>query len=77
MSAPVVPRSHLLPRTRQGRAAVVVFVVVFLLAMPPLTHTVWNRVEPWLLGVPFFFGVLLVIYCALIGVLIWAYRKGL
>jgi hypothetical protein len=75
MDAPT-PRSHWIPRTRDGRIATAVFVGLFLLAMPPFTHTVWNHVEPWILGVPFFFAVLLVLYLALIGVLVWALRRG-
>ena len=69
-------RSHLKPRTRDGRVAVVAFLALLALAMPPVTHTVLNRVEPWFLGVPFFYGALLVVYCAIIGVLIWALRRG-
>jgi hypothetical protein len=70
-------RSHLLPRTRDGRMAAAAFVVLFALAMPPVTHTLLNRTEPWIFGMPFLFVGLLVIYCALIGVLLWAYRRGI
>lgn len=70
-------RSHLLPRTRDGRIAAAAFVVLLALAMPPVTHTLLNRTEPWIFGMPFLFVVLLVIYCALIGVLLWAYRRGI
>jgi len=69
-------RSHLVPRTRDGWIATVAFVVVFLLAMPPVTHTLLNRTEPWILGVPFIFAALFAVYVALIGILIWAYRRG-
>lgn len=69
------PRSHLVPRTREGRRAVAVFVGLFVLAMPPVTHRVLDRVEPTLFGVPFLFVSLLVIYTALVGVLAWAYRR--
>ena len=69
-------RSHLVPRTRDGRIATVAFVLVFLLAMPPVTHTLLNRIEPWIFGVPFLFASLLAIYVLLIGILIWAYRRG-
>ena len=69
-------RSHFVPRTRDGWIATVAFVGLFLLSMPPVTHTVLNRVEPWLLGFPFFYGALLVVYTALIGVLVWTYRRG-
>lgn len=69
-------RSHWIPRTRDGWTAAIAFVALFLLAMPPVTHAVLNRVEPWVFGVPFFFAALLVIYAALIGVLVWALRRG-
>ncbi len=69
-------RSHWLPRTRDGRRAVVAFVALFALALPPVTHTLLDRVEPWVLGVPFFFAALLAVYTALIGVLLWALRRG-
>lgn len=69
-------RSHLIPRTRDGWIATVVFLVLFALAMPPFTHTVWDRLYPTILGMPFFYSVLFFLYLALIGVLIWAYRRG-
>jgi len=68
--------SHFVPRTRDGWIATIAFVVLFLLAMPPFTHTVLNRVEPWILGLPFLYAALAVIYFALIGVLVWALRRG-
>jgi hypothetical protein len=68
-------RSHFIPRTRDGWIATVAFLALFALAMPPFTHTVLNRTDPWILGLPFFYFALLVIYCALIGVLVWAYRR--
>jgi hypothetical protein len=70
-------RSHWIPRTRDGRIAVAKFLGLFLLAMPPATHTLLDRVQPTVLGVPFLFVALLAIYAALIGVLVWAYRRGL
>lgn len=69
-------RSHWIPRTRDGRVASIAFLGIFLLAMPPVTHTLLNRVEPSFLGVPFLFLALLGIYVALILVLIWSYRRG-
>ncbi|MXY23847.1 MAG: hypothetical protein F4Y45_04920 [Acidobacteria bacterium] len=68
-------RSHLIPRTRDGWIAVVAFLAVFLLALPPVTHTVLNRTEPWILGAPFLYSALLAVYVALIGILIWAWRR--
>ncbi len=69
-------RSHFFPRTRDGRRATIAFLVLFLLAMPPMTHAVLNRTDPWIFGLPFFYVALLVVYCALILVLIWAFRRG-
>ena len=69
-------RSHLIPRTRDGWIAVLAFLGLLALAMPPVTHRLLNRVEPVILGFPFLYAVLLAIYIALIGVLIWAYRRG-
>ena len=70
-------RSHLLPRTREGWVAVLLFLGLFALVEPPFVHSVANRIEPWLLGFPFLYTYLLVIYTALIGVLIWALRRRL
>jgi hypothetical protein len=70
------PTSHWIPRTRDGRIATVAFVLLFLLAMPPVTHGVLNRTDVWLGGIPLLFVALLGIYCALIGVLLWALRRG-
>ena len=77
MHAPTPRSSRFLPRTRDGWIAATAFVALFLLAMPPLTHTLLDRAEPPVLGIPFFFAALFLIYSALIGVLVWAYRRGL
>lgn len=53
------------------------FLSLFALTQPPFVYTLANRVEPWVLGLPFLYAYLLVIYFALIGVLIWARRRGL
>jgi hypothetical protein len=70
-------RSHYLPRTRRGWIAVVLFLGLFALTQPPFVYVIANRVEPWLLGVPFLYAYLLILYCALIAVLFWARRKEL
>lgn len=75
MSAPGPP-SHFVPRTRTGRVCTVTFLALFVLCMPPVTHTVLNRIEPVVLGVPFLWLSLLVVYVLLIGVLIRTYRSG-
>jgi hypothetical protein len=69
-------RSHLVPRTRDGWLATGAFLALLALAMPPVTHALLNRVEPVLLGLPFLYAWLLLVYFALIGVLVWAYRRG-
>jgi len=69
--------SHYRPRTREGWMAVVLFVLLLLLAEPPVVHGLANRIEPWVLGVPFLYFYLFVVYVALVGVLLWALRKGL
>jgi|TARA_Y100000817_G_scaffold86091_1_gene66847 uncharacterized membrane protein len=69
-------QSHLIPRSAEGRIATLAFLVVFLLAMPPFTHEVLDRPDTWIMGAPLFFVILFVVYSALIGVLVWALRKG-
>jgi hypothetical protein len=44
--------------------------------MPPVTHTVLNRIEPWVAGLPFLYASLLAVYTGLIIVLLWALRRG-
>ena len=77
MPRPAPSHSRFWPRTRDGRIAVVAFVALFMLAMPPVTHRVLNRIEPTFLGLPFFYVALFVVYTVIIGVLVWAYRRGL
>jgi hypothetical protein len=69
-------RSHFVPRTRDGRIATIAFLALFALAMPPATHTVLNRIEPWVAGLPFLYASLLAVYTGLIVVLSWALRRG-
>ena len=71
------PEGHLIPRTREGRIATLAYLALFLLAMPPFTHVLWDRPGAWVAGWPFFFVALFSIYSALVGVLVWALRKGL
>lgn len=70
------PRSHYLPRTRDGWIGVILFLLLLALAEPPLVHLLANRVEPWVFGVPFLYAYLLLVYLALVGVLLWALRRG-
>ena len=68
--------NHFRPRTRDGRNAVWLFLALFAFTQPPLVFAVANRTEPWLLGFPFLYLYLLLIYLALIAVLVWAFRRG-
>ena len=70
-------RNHFRPRTRRSWLAMVLFLLLFSLTQPPVVYLVANRVEPWVLGLPFLYSYLLVLYFALIGVLIWAVRRRL
>lgn len=72
----IPPRSHLVPRTRDGWIALILFLGLFALVEPPFINTVANRIEPWLLGFPFLYTYLFFLYSALICVLLWAlWRK--
>ncbi len=71
-----IPRSHFLPRTRNGWTATIAFLVAMALAQPPIVHGLVNRVEPWILGMPFLFAYLLGAYLVGIAVLIWALRRN-
>ncbi len=68
-------RTHLRPRTRKGWVATITFLVVFAFCQPPLVFVLGNRIEPRVFGAPFLWGYLLLIYCVLIGVLIWTERS--
>jgi hypothetical protein len=69
--------NHYRPRSRAGWTACAAFLALFALTQPPLFFLVGNRVEPRTFGTPFFFAYLLVLYAAMIGVLLWARRRGL
>lgn len=55
----------------------VCFFVLFAFTQPPLVFWIGNRVEPWIGGVPFLYGYLLILYILLIGVLLWAKKRAL
>ena len=70
-----VTRSHYLPRTRPGWIATIAFLLAMALAQPPVVHGLMNRIEPWILGMPFLFAYLFGVYCLMIAVLVWALRR--
>lgn len=70
-------RNHFIPRTRAGKRIVLVFLVLFAMTQPPVVYLFANRIQPWILGLPFLYAYLLVLYLLLIGVLVWARAKGL
>ncbi len=70
-------RSHLLPRTRDGWVALLLFLGLLALAEPPAVYAFANRVEPWVGGMPFLYAYLLAVYLALIAVLVWALGRKL
>lgn len=72
-----VKQSHFLPRSREGWIAVIAFLALMALAQPPVVHRFANRIEPWVLGLPFLYAWLLVVYVAMIGVLLWVQWRRL
>ena len=70
-------RSHFLPRTRGGWFALILFLGLFALVEPPLVYVLANRVDPWILGFPFLYTYLLLVYTALIVVLIGCLKNRL
>ena len=70
-------RSHLRPRTRAGWTAVLTFLLLFALTQPPFVHGIANRIQPWILGMPFLYVYLLAAYVLLIGVLLRSLRRDL
>lgn len=69
--------NHFRPRSRAGWTATLAFLALFALTQPPLVFLLGNRVEPRIFGAPFLFVYLLAAYVAMIGVLLWAQRRGL
>jgi hypothetical protein len=70
-------KSHFWPRTKAGWLAVVTFLALFALTQPPLLYILANRINPWVLGLPFLYVYLLALYVLLIVVLVWALRRDL
>jgi len=70
-------RSHYIPRTKAGRGAVIVFLVLLALTQPPAVFMLANRVTPWISGFPFLYAYLLGLYVALIAVLLWVAAQDL
>ena len=72
-----VKQSHYRPRSREGWIALVAFVALMALAQPPVVHRLVNRIEPWVLGLPFLYAWLLAVYVTIICVLLWVNKRRL
>jgi hypothetical protein len=68
--------SHYVPRTLAGGLALGLYLLFLLAAEWPLLPFA-NRIEPTVLGFPFLFVYLGVIYAAKIATLIYAAKRGL
>ncbi|TDI38473.1 MAG: hypothetical protein E2P02_20520 [Acidobacteria bacterium] len=66
--------SHFVPRTTTGRRGLLLFLIFFALAEPPVLLLA-NRIEPFVLGMPFLYTYLLAVYIALIAVLLWIHHR--
>ena len=67
--------SHLRPRTRRGWFIIAYFVVMFALTQWPFLA--WaNRIEPLILGLPFLYAYLCIVYALMLGGvgLLWRWR---
>ena len=65
--------SHYMPRSTTGWVTTIAFLALMALAQPPIVFWVDERLGSlWLLGLPFLYVYLGVVYFALIGVLIYA-----
>ncbi len=67
--------SHFVPRTTTGRRGLLLFLILFALAEPPILLLA-NRIEPFVLGMPFLYTYLLAVYIAGIAVLLWMHHRG-
>jgi hypothetical protein len=69
-------RSHWWPRTARGRGALVAFLALLALAQPPVVFAFANRIEPWVVGVPFLYAYLTGVYGLLLVLLalVWRWR---
>ncbi len=70
-------RSHWWPRTRKGKIAALGFLGTMALAQPPIVFVLANRIEPWVLGMPFLYAYLTVVYAVLCGLLLTVWRSRL
>ncbi len=62
---------------RDRRVALTLFLALLALAEPPAVYLWANRIEPWVLGMPFLFAYLLGVYLAMVGVLVWSMKRRL
>ncbi len=57
---------------KSSRFLIALFLVLFAASQPPIVHGIIAHVDTWVLGVPFLYAYLLVVYTAQIAVLISA-----
>jgi len=57
--------------------ALVLFAALFALAQPPIVTGPANRIDPKILGLPFLYVYVFLIYCAMVCVLLWARWRNL
>jgi len=67
---------HFIPRSRKGKIVTVVILGIYLLLQWPALQLA-NRIEPFILGMPFLYFYLLLGYLLIIGAMIYACKEGL
>lgn len=68
-------KSHLIPRTRRGKFVTLAILCLYLLIQWPILRFA-NRIQPLILGLPFLYFYLLVIYVGIIAIMVYAAKKG-
>ena len=69
-------KNHLIPRSRKGKLVTLTVLCLYLLIQWPILQFA-NRMEPFVLGMPFLYVYLLFIYCCIIAVMVYACLQDL
>ena len=64
-------KNHLIPRSRKGKLVTLTVLCLYLLIQWPILRFA-NRIEPFVLGMPFLYFYLLLIYFCIIAVMVYA-----